>query len=164
MERNRRFEVRKNINIPILYAKGIDDSYHKALLYNISMNGMNFVSDKMFLNGEYFFIKIKDSSPGFESLKPYDACTAQVIWCVKTDADFSYKVGVKRIGKAKIVKKEAVEKSHLCCELCANSSIQEIVKTDESLCLCLNCFTFVSKLPCKALKKTFNRFMLGNVI
>ncbi len=164
MEINRRFEARKNINIPILYAKDLDDSYHQAMLHNISMNGMYLVSNQMLLDGEYFFIKIEDSLPGFESLKPYDACAAQVKWCRKTDTDSIYKVGVKRVGNAKIVKKRAVDTLNRCCELCTNCPIQEIVKTDEQLYLCLNCFTFVSQLPGEALKSTLNRFMVGNVI
>ena len=164
MEINRRFEARKNIKVPILYAKDLDDSYHQAMLHNISMNGMYLVSNQMLFHGEYFFIKIKEFFPGFESLKPYDAFTAQVKWCRKKDADSGYKVGVKWIDKAKIVKKEAVDTSNFRCELCTNCPIKEIVKTDEQLYLCLNCFTFVSQLPGKTLKATLNRFMVGNVI
>jgi len=164
MESDRRFQARENINVPILYAKDHDDSYHQAIMYNVSMDGMYFESNQMFSQWEYFFIKINDSLPGFESVKPYDACAAQVKWCKKPDIDSSYKVGVKRVGKAKIVNKEEVDTSTFCCELCANTSIQEVVKTDEHLYLCLNCFTCLSQLPGKALKANLNRFMVGNVI
>ena len=164
MERDRRFQVREKTNVPILYTKDHDDSYHHAMMYDVSMDGMFFESNRLFFQGEYFFIKIDDSLPGFESVKPYDACAAQVKWCKKTDVDSSCKVGVKRVGKAKVVKKEDVELSTICCELCGKTSIQEAVKTDEHLYLCLNCFTCVSQLPGKALKANLNRFMVGNVI
>ncbi len=164
MERERRFQGRENINVPILYEKDRQDSYHQAIMYNVSMDGMYFESNQMFSQGEYFFIKLKDPLPGFESVKPYDACAAQVKWCKKTKTDPSYKVGVKRLLKAEIFKKEAVETPTLCCELCANTSMQEVVKTDEQLYLCRNCFTYLSQLHGKTLKANINRFMVGNVI
>ena len=167
MGRDRRFQAREKTNIPILYSKDYDDSYHQAIMYDVSMDGMYFKSIKsnqMFFQGEYFFIKINDSLLDFESIKTYDACAAQVKWCKKTDIDYSYKVGVKRVGKAKVVKKEDVDTSIHCCELCGNTYTQEFVKTDEHLYLCLNCFTCLSQLPGKALKANLTRFMVGNVI
>jgi len=164
MESDRRFQIRENVNVPILYAKDHDESYHLAMIHNVSMNGMFFESNQRFLKGECFFIKINKSLPGFESVTPYDACAAKVKWCEKTDIDSNYKVGVKQVGKAKVVKKKPVDPSIPCCELCGNTSMPEIVKTDEHVCLCLNCFTRVSQLSGKAFKDNINRFMVGNVI
>lgn len=164
MENDRRFQAREKTNVPILYAKAHDGLYHQATLYNVSNGGMSFESHHMFFQREYFFIKTNDSFPSFESLKPYDACAAQVKWCEKSDIDSSYKIGIKQVGKAKFVKKEDVHTSTLCCELCANTSIQEVVKTDDHLYLCRNCFTCLSQLPGKALKANLTRFMVGNVI
>lgn len=164
MESDRRFQAREKTNVPILYAKAHDGLYHQAIMYNVSMGGMYFESNQMFFQREYFFIKTNDSLPGFELLRPYDAYAAQVKWCEKTDIDSSYKIGIKRVGKAKFVKTEDFDTSTLCCELCENPSTQEVVKTDEHLCLCRNCFTCLSQLPGKALKANLTRFMVGNVI
>jgi len=162
MERDRRFQPRENINIPILYGKDRDDSYHQARMDNISLDGMSFESNQMLSQGEYFFIKIKDAPPDYKLLKPYEACAAQVKWCKNTDVDSGYKVGVKRLVKAEVVREEETDTP--CCELCANTSIQEVVKTEEHLYLCRNCFTDMSGLAGKTLKANINRFMVGNVI
>jgi len=83
MERDRRFQNRENVNMPILYAKDYDNSYHQAITHNVSMNGMYFESNQIFSQGECFFIKINEPLPGFESVKSYGACAAQVKWCKK---------------------------------------------------------------------------------
>ena len=164
MERNRRFAIRENIKAPILFAKNHEHSYHQAIMHNVSMDGMNFESNQMFFHGECFFIKINALLPGCELVKPHDACAAQVKWCKKTNVYSCYRVGVKQVGKAMVVKKEDVDTSPPCCELCEKTSMQEVVKTDEHLYLCLNCFTCLSQLPGKALKANLKRFMVGNVI
>ena len=109
-------------------------------------------------------MKINEPLPVFEPLQTYDACAVQVKWCQRENIDSRYGVGIKRLGKAKVIKKEDVNPSNHYCELCGAPSIREIVKTDEHLFLCLNCFTSISQLSEKALKANLTRFMIGNVI
>ncbi len=161
MEIDRRFHPRENINIPIHYAKGYDNVYHQAITHDISMNGMSFESNQRFSYGEYFFIKIMDLIPGCESISPYDACAAQVKWCKKEATGSNYTVGIKRVGEANLIKKGSLDPSISCCELCKDSSTGELVKTDEHLYLCSNCFT---QLSGQLLKENLTRFMVGNVI
>ncbi|MFH2059455.1 MAG: PilZ domain-containing protein [Pseudomonadota bacterium] len=164
MEKEKRYKIRKDSNVPIFYVKDLDDSYYQAIMHNMSTDGMYFESNHMFSPKEYFFIKTKEPIPGFEPAKRYNACAAQVKWCKKADADSHYKIGAKWTDKANIVKNGDVGISNLCCDLCANTSIQEVVKTEEDLSLCLNCFICLSQLPPKVLRGSLINFMVGNVI
>ncbi len=144
MEKERRVQTREKTNMPILYAKNHDDSYHSAMMYNISLDGLNFESDHMFSQGEYLFVKTNDPFLGFEPVKPCYASVVQVKWCRKKNIHSRYKIGVKQVSIAKAVDKEDIDTSSVCCEICKSTFAPEIVKTDEGLYLCLSCFTSMS--------------------
>ncbi|SMD10516.1 PilZ domain-containing protein [Desulfocicer vacuolatum DSM 3385] len=164
MENDRRLQARKKINVPICFIKGYDAPYHQAVTHNVSVDGICFESTQIFSQGECFFIKIDDLLPVFEPFESYDACVVQVKWCQRQNINSSYGVGIKRLGKAKIIKKKDINPSIHCCELCGAPSIQEIVKTDEHILLCQSCFTSISQFSEKTLETNITRFIMGNVI
>ena len=130
MEKERRFQARTEVNVPIYFVKGYDDSYHQAVTRNVSVNGIYFESTQIFSQGECFFVKINEHLPVFEPLQSYDACAVQVKWCQRKNVDSRYGVGIKQLGKAKVIKKDEVNPSIHYCELCGVPSMREIVKTD----------------------------------
>ena len=164
MERDRRYHVRENVSMPISFIRDDDNLYYPATTYDLSTNGMSFESNHTFFKGECFFIKMDKPVSEFRLGHPYDACVARVKWCRRKTIDSHYKVGVQRLSKAKIAKKENIERANISCELCGRNLIKGGVNTDDHFFLCLNCFTHLSQLPGKILKSNLNRFMMGNII
>lgn len=163
MEQERRFIIRANIDSPIFYFKDHEPSYHKARIYNVSRDGMCLGADQGFSRGEHFFIKMHESLPGFETAGPYEACVAEVKWCSRKDIE-NFKLGVRQIGKATVVNKEEFEISHLACDVCGNSRVYKVVKTDDYIHLCLNCYAWMARMNGNSMKDRLTRYIVGNVI
>ena len=163
MEHERRYIIRANINSPIFVSKDHEPSYHDAMIYNVSREGMCLGAGRNFDRGEHFFIRLHESVPGFESMSPYEACVAEVKWCSRKDSE-SYRMGVRQIGKATVVNKKDIDISVLSCDACGNSRVYKVIKTDDYIHLCLNCYAWMARMNGNAMKDTLTRYILGNVV
>jgi hypothetical protein len=139
----------------------------QAVLCNCSRTGMYFEPQAIVIPDENIHIHMSTYSPSASEPECYRYYLAQAVWCRSIPDDTAPRYGcgarlLKRGRRADGTHAEAI------CYICDNCGLptlcQDLRRTEDDLCLCASCEGFLEELPEGRLKRSVNRFLLGNVV
>jgi hypothetical protein len=152
---------------PIMYANYDTENYSHAKMYNSSAGGMYFESDHSIKPKSDICIKMINYRADISGPEAYKAYRAKVRWCKKIDKgdNSRYGIGIQYLAKSHTVYGGNVHGSTCSCDLCGEKvPSEEILETDDFICLCMNCFKYLDELPEGKTKESIKEFLAGNVL
>lgn len=161
-EYKKRSGNRSRYESPIMWADFNAKNYCRAKTFNISENGMYFVTDcapETKANIRIKPLKYLQNENGPQVYKFYEA---KVKWFRDLANMDEPLVGV---GVQFLVKSQTVDGPDHLCGLCEeNIPYGKIYLADDFVYLCPHCFEHFKTLPDGAIKKNIKDFLIGNVI
>jgi hypothetical protein len=158
---------RNAYEVPIMYANYDTDTYYHAKMYNSGLGGMYFESERALQPGSDICIKMENYSSDESGPEAFKAYRARVKWCKKrSKAGIScYGIGIQYLAKSHTVYGGNVHGLTCSCDLCGEKvASEEILENGDFVCLCINCFNYLEKLPEGKIKESIKEFLIGNVI
>lgn len=152
---------------PIMFANYNTEKYYHAKMYNRSLGGMYFESEKALHPGSDICIKIVNHSSDKSGPEAFTAYRARVRWCKKRSKTgiSCYGVGIQYLAKSHTDYGENIHGLSCSCDLCGEKvPYEEIFKNKDLASLCINCFNYLEELPDSTIKDSIKEFLIGNVI
>ncbi|MBW2429776.1 MAG: PilZ domain-containing protein [Deltaproteobacteria bacterium] len=152
---------------PILYTTYDTENYYHARMFNSSLGGLYFESERALQPESDICIKMvthPSEEPGPETFK---ACRARVKWCQKRNKSgiFCYGVGIQYLAKSPTVYGEKAHGLGCSCDLCGEKVPSgEILENEDFIYLCRSCFNYLAGLPEGNIKESIKEFLIGNVL
>lgn len=152
---------------PIMFSNCDTENYYHAKLYNRSLGGMYFESEKALQPGSDICIKMANQSSDESGSEAFNAYRARVKWCKKrskTGISF-YGIGIQYLAKSHTAYGENVHGLSRSCDLCGEKvPSEEILNNKDLVSLCINCFNYLEEMPESTIKDSIKEFLIGNVI
>ncbi len=132
-----------------------DSSEHyEAKLYNYNSQGGLYLKTQIpFIPGNHVYLHFDTLPPEFKNLDFTLINCLLVVWCKEllSEQGFPFNLGTKwGIGT---------------CDLCnADFRMEELNLTPDLVYLCPLCYYKLEKMPGSRIKKSLNRFLVGNVL
>ena len=166
-ELQKRVHSRDALEAPIMYTNYDTENYCPAKMYNTSLNGMYFESERALQPESDICIKMVTHSseePGSEACKAF---RARVKWCEKRNKGgiSCYGIGIQYLAKSHTVYGGKVHGLKCSCDLCGEKvPSEEIFELEDPVYLCSSCFNYLEDLPEGKTKESVKEFLIGNII
>jgi hypothetical protein len=162
-----RTHPRNDYLAPIKYSSDISGGYEDARIYNYSKDGFGIEPRERTDPGRQIYILTSNYSPGTNGPEAFKRYLARIQWCRENEdqSDFPFRAGVQILSMSHdlIEGNDCPMKSN--CDLCGRPTESgKIMHTKGSADLCPNCYDHFMKIPNGLLKRSIERFIIGNVI
>ena len=160
---------RKTYEAPIMYTNYDTENYRPAKMYNTSLNGMYFESERALQPESDICIKRAthlSEAPEPEVCKACP-CRGRVKWCEKINKSgiSCYGIGLQYLAKSHTVDGGKVHGLSCLCDLCGEKvPSEEILEIEDLVYLCNSCFNYLEDFPEGKIKESIKEFLIGNVI
>jgi hypothetical protein len=160
---------RKTYEAPIMYTNYDTENCCPAKMYNTSLNGMYFESERALLpESDICIWRVTHLSEALEPEVCKDClCRGRVKWCEKINKSgiSCYGIGVQYLAESHTVDGGKVHGLSCSCDLCGEKvATDEILEIEDHVCLCNSCFNYFEELPEGKIKEGIKEFLIGNVI
>jgi hypothetical protein len=163
----KRAHSRNAYEAPIMYTNYDTENYCPAKMYNTSLNGMYFESERALQPESDICIKMVTHLSEETEPEACKACRARVKWCQKIDKSgiSCYGIGIQYLAKSHTVDGGKVHGLSCTCNLCGEKvPSDEILEIEDFVYLCHSCFNYLEGLPEGQIKESIKEFLIGNVI
>ena len=163
----KRFYSRTAHEAPIMYTNYDTENYYHARMYNSSLGGVYFESERALQPESDICIKMvthPSEEPGPEAIK---ACRARVKWCQRRNkcGISCYGIGTQYLAEGHTLYGEKVHGLSCSCDLCGEKvPSEEILENEDFVYLCHSCFNYLADLPEGKIKESIKEFLIGNVL
>jgi PilZ domain len=157
---------RNEVEAPLQFKIPETDALAVTRLYNVCQGGVYFESQLPMEPGHETTIVIPDLIAESAAPGVYAGYRVRIRWCNELKKqEPKYGIGAQFLAKTEELKKAAVLKRPLGCELCGRGlGAGCICHNDGTVCLCLTCYKHLEGIPEGSVRESILRFIDGNVI
>jgi hypothetical protein len=158
---------RKTYEAPIMYTNYDTENYFSAKMFNSSLSGVYFESERALQPESDICIKMVPQLSEAPEPELCRACRARVKWCEKINKSgiSCYGIGVQYLAESHTVDGGKVHGLTSSCDLCGEKvPSDEILEIEDHVHLCHCCFNHFEDLPEGKIKEGIKEFLIGNVI
>ena len=167
MPHDKRYFPRQIYKIPITYNGPIISHDFVSSIQNYSRTGMCFESEKPLEPGSEVGIKVENYSPGSYGPEAYKFYVVRVKWSGEFDGIIPgcFFAGAEVLRKSSEVFNWLLfQQTHYSCDFCGTLvSAVDVYQTEDAF-FCSSCNIRYESIPEGIIKKSLNRFLIGNVI
>ena len=152
---------------PIMYTNYDTENYYNAKMYNSSLGGVYFESERALQPESDICIKMVTHSSEESGLEDCKDCRARVKWCEKRNKSgiSCYGIGIQYLAKSHTVCGGKVHGLSCSCDLCGEKvPSEEILESEDLVYLCSSCLNYFEDLPEGKIKESVKEFLIGNII
>lgn len=153
--------------LPIQYRTSDASGYEDAVLCNFSKTGMYFEPEAIVMPEENLHILMSKFCPTAGEPECYHYYLAQAVWCrsIPDDVTPRYACGARLLKRGRLPDGVNAEAIYYTCDMCGSPThCQDLRRTEDFLYLCSSCERLIAAVPKGHLKRSINRFLLGNVV
>ena len=166
---NKRAYSRKTYEAPVMYTNYNTENYYTAKMYNSSLSGVYFESERTLQPESDICIKMitqLSEEPEPDVCKAYP-CRGRVKWCKKIHKSgiSCYGIGIQYLAESHTVDGGKVRGLGRLCDLCGEKvPSEDILEIEDFVYLCNRCFQYLGGMPEGKIKESIKEFLIGNVI